>query len=301
MLRSHLLALAVVSGWIASGSAPRLAAQDPATGRPAAAQARAAAPAVPKPDPRRMQQILQDWETQSAKLNTLEVDIYRIDKDVSWDDEEHYLGHAAFQAPQLAFLDFRKVKMETKPDPKNKMKQVIAPVTKNGKVVSTPHETILCTAKNEVWHYRYEVFQINIFPLDKDQRKRAIEEGPLPFLFNMKAAQANARYEMTLHGEDKQSYLVKIKPLLKEDADSFSTAWIYLDRDFLLPTRIFLVSPDKKSSKDFRLSNINANNKKGVDPRLFVGVTPPKWKVERNPPVGNPQSAQRPPRGAAAR
>ncbi len=117
----------------------------------------------------------------------------------------------------------------------------------------------------------------------------------------MKAAQANARYDMSLFREEKQNYIVRIKPRLKEDAESFSTAWIWLDRDFLLPTRIYLIAPDRKSSKDFRLSNIDANNKNGVNPRLFVGVTPPKWKVERNPSVGNPQAAQRPPRGAAAR
>ena len=34
--------------------------------------------------------------------------------------------------------------------------------------------------------------KIYIFPLDKDQRKRALEEGPLPFLFNMRAADATA-------------------------------------------------------------------------------------------------------------
>jgi TIGR03009 family protein len=301
MFRSRFLTLAVVSGWIVMGNTPPLAAQAPAAGRPAAARAQAAAPAAPSPDPARMQQILQDWEGQSAKLKWLEVDIYRIDKDEAWEDEEHYAGHAAFETPQLAHLDFRKVKMQVEPDPKNKKKQIIKPVTKNGKIVSAPHETILCTAKNEVWHYRYDAKQITIFPLDKDQRKRALEEGPLPFLFNMKAAEANVRYEMTLHSEDNQSYTVKVKPRLKEDQDSFSTAWIILNRTFLLPTRIFLISPDKKSSKDFRLSHIDANSKKGVDPRLFVGVVPPKWKVERNPSVGNPQAAQRPPRGAPAR
>ena len=93
-------------------------------------------------------------------------------------------GHAAFRAPQLAFLDFRKVKMQEQADPKDKKKKVLVPVKKNNKIVSVPYETIVCTGQ-EVWHYRYDVKQIYIFPLDKDQRKRALEEGPLPFLFNM--------------------------------------------------------------------------------------------------------------------
>ncbi len=294
MIRSQVLWIAVLGGSFATAAmvaaAQEAGANRSTAGRPATAQA--APPRAPVPDPAQMQQLLRDWEAQSAKLKTLEVSIYRIDKLADWDDEEHYTGSAAFEAPQLAHLDFRKVKMQTQADPKNKDKKRVVPVrNKDNQIVSTPHETIVATAKNEVWHYRYEVKQVLIYPLNKDQRKRAIEEGPLPFLFNMRVAEANARYQMTLRGEDEKSYLVKIVPLLKEDQDSFCTAWIYLDRKFLLPTRIFLVSPDQKSSKDFRLWNIKANAKEGVDPQKFVGVVPPKWKVERNP-AGDPKAAQ---------
>ncbi len=301
MIRSRVLRIAVLGGSFATAvtvaAAQEAGANRNAAGRPAAAQA--APLRAPVPDPAQMQQLLRDWEAKSAKLKTLEVSIYRIDKLADWDDEEHYTGSAAFEAPQLAYLNFRKVKLQTQADPKNK-KRVVPVVNKDNQIVSTPHEKIVATANNEVWHYRYEVAQVLIYPLNKDERKRAIEEGPLPFLFNMRAAEANKRYQMTLQGEDEKSYLVKILPLLKEDQESFCIAWIYLDRKFLLPTRIFLVSPDKKSSKDYRLSNIKANAKGGVDPRKFVGVVPPQWKVERNP-AGEPKAAQRPARGAAAR
>jgi TIGR03009 family protein len=228
-----------------------------------------------------MQQILQDWETQSGKLKTLEVSLYRIDTIPAWNDVEHFVGQAAFKTPQLAFLDFRKVKMQKQADPKDPNKQVLAPVKKNGQVVSTPFQTVLCTDK-EIWEYRSETKQILIFPLDRDARKRAIEEGPLPFLFNMRAAEAVQRYKVALQAEDPKTYLVRIVPLWEADQQSFSIAWVYLDREFLLPRRIFLLAPDKKSSKDFHLSNIRAN--KPVDSRKFVGVDPGKgWKIERNP------------------
>ena len=52
---------------------------------------------------------------------------------------------------------------------------------------------------------------------------------------------------------------------------------------FLLPTRIVLIMPDKKSIQDFRLSNIKPN-KEQVDPRYFSAVNPKNnWKVIRNP------------------
>jgi TIGR03009 family protein len=237
-----------------------------------------------------MQQLLGLWEGQSAKLQTLELAMYRIDKDPKWGDEEHYLGRAAFKNPQLAYLDFRKVKMREQADPKDKRKKQFVPEKKDDKTVSVPFETIICT-NQEVWQYRYDVRKIYIFPLDKDQRKRALEEGPLPFLFNMRAADANKRYDMALQGENKSQYLVMIKPLLKEDQDTFNIAWVYLDKKFLLPTRIYLLGPDKHSSKDFVLSDIKAN--KPVDDQFFRGVNPNNYfKVERNP--GGPAPAATP-------
>jgi TIGR03009 family protein len=251
--------------------------------------------ANPQPPLMTMPQLLADWEGQSKKLETLELAIYRIDKDPQWGDEEHYVGRAAFKSPQLAFLDFRKVKMQEQADPKDKKKKKLVAQKKDGKVVSVPFETIVCTVE-EVWQYRYDVKQIFIFPLDKDQRKRAIDQGPLPFLFNMRAADAQQRYKMELKAQDKDVYLVRIEPLLAQDQETFSIAWVYLDKQYLLPTRIFLLAPNGKMTKDFQLSQIKPNQK--VDPRLFVGVNPGnQFKIERNPggsaPANNPKARRR--------
>ncbi len=101
-------------------------------------------------------------------------------------------------------------------------------------------------------------------------------------MFNLKAAEAQARYDMALHSQNASRYLVMIRPKLPEDKDVFSVAWISLDRKFLLPTRIVLISPDGKSKQDFVLSKINPN--KEIANRFFEGVNPGKpWKLERNP------------------
>ncbi len=267
---------------------PLAAAQDGKNARQPAQRQQPAANL--QPPSMTMSQLLADWEGQSEKLKTLELAIYRIDKDPQWGDEEHYLGRAAFKTPQLAFLDFRKVKMQEKPDAKDKKKKTLVPLKKDNQIVSVPFETIVCTAE-EVWQYRYDVKQIFIFPLDKDQRKRAIDQGPLPFLFNMRAADAQKRYKMELKGQDNDRYLVRIEPLLQQDQDTFSVAWIYLNKEYLLPTRIFLFAPNGKMTKDFQLSQIKPNQ--AVDPRLFVGVNPGnQFKIERNP--GGPAPANTP-------
>jgi len=272
--------------------------------RPAANPARAQV--APPPAGIAMDNLLDLWEGQSAKLKTLEVSIYRVDKNPAWwDEEEHYLGHAAFKSPQLAYLDFRKVKMHAEVDPKDKNKKHMVPDKKDNQVVSTPYQTIVCTSA-EVWDYHYDVKQILIYTLDKDAQKRALAEGPLPFLFNMKAREAKERYEMVLVGQDVRNYLVKIKPLLLQEQERYSSAWIYLDRKFLLPTRIVLIAPDKKSSQDFTLSAIRPNIQ--PDERFFKVVNPGKpWKVERDPgqrgpaAPANARARRRLPEGQAAR
>ena len=70
--------------------------------------------------------------------------------------------------------------------------------------MTTHTETIVC-GQNDVWQYLYEGKQIFIFPLAKGERQRALDEGPLPFLFNMKAKEAEERYEMSFDGGERRS------------------------------------------------------------------------------------------------
>ena len=298
MRRSQTLLISAAVALVAMGFAVAVA-QERGPGQVGARNPRAAARAAqpaPAADPARIDELLRVWAAQSAKLETLEVSIYRIDKDLAWGDEEqeHYLGHAAFQAPHFAFLDYRKVKLQFKPDPKDKKKKVaVAVKNKAGVIDAPPYETIVCSG-TEIWHYRYATRQIIVYTLDEETRKRALEEGPLPFLFNMNAADAKRRYDMAIHSEDEKRYVVKLLPLLPDDKEIFSVIWLSLDKKWFLPTRIVLLSPDRKTQQDFVLSDFKAN--KPVESRYFKGVNPGKpWKIERNPgrDVKGPADARR--------
>jgi TIGR03009 family protein len=248
------------------------------------------------------EQLLKLWERQSQRLKDLKVAIYRIDKTPDWDEELHYEGSAAFKTPQLAYLDFRKVKTKTVSDPKNPKKNKVVDLVDTKKDppirISSDYERIVCTG-NEVWHYRFDKKQTFIYPLAKDAQHRALDEGPLPFLFNMRADDAQRRYTMSLQGESPTAYFVVIKPNLKEDKESFSTAWVRLDRKFLLPLRITLFSPDNQSIRDFQLSKIEANQ--GVNNAVFRGEKFPGWAIERNPgPIQEGQADRSPPRRSSA-
>ena len=113
-------------------------------GRPARPRQRAEAPRQAAMDVNR---LLELWEKKSANLKTLEVDIYRIDKNAAWAEEEHFQGHAAFQSPQQVYLDFEKVNLRAQRDAKQKNKVVVVPVKKNDRIESTPFERIVCTGE----------------------------------------------------------------------------------------------------------------------------------------------------------
>jgi TIGR03009 family protein len=278
------------SSLIAVGASSLAAAlaQDGAGGRAAVegpgAQAGRGQPraAAAKP-PIQIEELLRLWEGQSKKLKTLDVWIYRIDKNPAWGEEIHYQGRAKFKSPQLAYLDFKKIKTAKNaqgklvpvPDPKNPKQRILM-----------PQETIICS-KDAIWQYLFPVQQIFIFPLAKEQRQRALDEGPLPFLFNMKAQEAKDRYTMHILGETPKYYSILVEPKLKEDQEAFKKAQIILDTTYLLPVRIVLISPDQKSSKDFQVEHIVPNAV--VDDKFFQGRELAKWKIIRNPNAQGPQ------------
>lgn len=285
----RLLAVWTVGGSLAlAQTAPAPAPKDQA---PAPAQApEGAAPAV---DPAKMDKLLGLWERQSTLLKTLDAKVFRTDVIPAWDEVEYYEGRAIFKSPNLAFIDFRKIKQD------EDRKPIKDP--KTNAWVSVPEERILCTG-DEVWQYKSDTRQIFIYPLEEGQAEKAIEEGPLPFLFNMKAEAAKKRYVMTLMSEDDKAYGISIKPRLDVDKESFSQAFVQLDRKYLLPIRIVLMSPDGKSKKDFQLGPIEPN--KAVDDSNFQGKPIANWKVIRNPSAedlaGEDQTAAAPAPAAAA-
>ncbi len=233
-----------------------------AAGQPAPKAAPPARMQDPPADPR-LEKLMATWERQSAKLKTLDIVIARVDKSKQWGDEK-FKGRAVLESPDHVFLDFKKLDVDDK-----------------GKEAYVDFERIICTG-TEVWQYKSDLKQVFIFPLDKKNQQRALEEGPLPFLFNMKADAAKARYVMGLHNENKTHFVISVVPRLTVDQEAFSKAFIWLSRETFLPDRIGLISPDESSTKDYTLTTIKPNAV--INPSNFKGVDPgPPWQIVRNP------------------
>jgi outer membrane lipoprotein-sorting protein len=233
------------------------------------------APARPVNDPAKMKWLLQEWQRLTDRLKTLDVHIYRVDKADRGRDETHYEGDAVFKSPNLASIDFWKLL----PDAKGQTSAVNAP--RNDSRRPRSHTERIVRGKDAVWQYLDDGRKVYIFPQAKGARQRVVDEGPLPFLFKVRANEAEARYQMSLVAENADCYLVKVLPKLNEDQESFKMAWLYLNKQFLLPTRITLVSPDGTSSREYRLSRQRPNAP--VDDQRFQGGVLPGWTVQKNP------------------
>ncbi len=286
-MRATITSTLALSLSICAGTAfAQRPAGDPAAARnarPAPAQAPAAGKAAQPgagvdPDRivrnnRRMNELLLQWEEVSQKLKTLNVTMYRQDEAPDWGDRELYVGQALFKSPDLAWIDFKQVAL----DPKTGKERRDA----KGNMITSDYERIICTG-DEVWHYKVREKQIFIFPLEKNDRGRALDEGPLPFLFNMKADEARRRYQMSLIGENEKSAAIRVDPKLQLDKESFHHAIIRLDKQSFFPTDIQLVSPDQKSTKYFKVFGKPGMNVR-IDDKNFKGVVMPKpWTVVRD-------------------
>ncbi len=287
----------------AQGTQPAPKRQAPA-GK-AAQPAPAAAPAPVDPaavkaqqvaDRQAMDDVLAQWEVKSKKIVSLDVAFEKIERSKGFGDE-FYQGRAMLQSPDLACLEFRKVLLDENRKP-------IVKADKDGKPVvqleKEPYERIVCTG-TEVLQYAWDTRQIIVHPLDKEIRQKALQQGPLPFLFNMNAAETKRRYSMSLLKQNEREYLIGIVPSEQIDKGAFTQAFLWLSKETYLPNKLVLYPVGGKDPVEYRFKGENAVIRANVAmDKSFFGFTKiPGWKVIVNP-EGNAQGAPADARPAAA-
>jgi TIGR03009 family protein len=273
-------------------ASPVLGQQAPATRKDVAPAAPAGAPAAgppkPAPDPaaqKKMDQLLALWEKQSAKVKTLDATFDRVDESKVWDDVTHYKGRALLKSPNLACLNLERVDADAKK--------------------TTFQERVICTGK-DVWQYDGASRQITVYHLDPNQQQGALQQGPLPFLFDMRVAEVKAQFDLVLAAENDQTYRIQIWPKQPADRGQFSVAVVDLNKQKFLPDALHLLSPNGKDMQRYYFTTgkitvgkiaIDAAGKivpnAPINEVNFEGKPWPNWKV-----VVNPQNQAQPPAGA---
>ena len=99
----------------------------------------------------------------------------------------------------------------------------------------------------------------------------------------MRADDARKRYQMTLMSEDEKSYGVSIKPKLKVDKESFSLAFVKLDKQVPAADPDHDALPDGKSTEGIPAWGRCTRTRKVNDKNFEGKPLGPPWKVVRNP------------------
>lgn len=247
---------------------------------------------IPQPnavDPalqREMDEILKLWEKKSAEIETLSADFERVDVNRLFKTRTLFRGQAVLKSPNLACLHYLKFD-PAKKDPKN---------PRSG---WSFFERVVCSG-DEVYDYSADTKTVSVFPMPKDQRRRAIEEGPLRFLFNMRVAEVKRRYVMDLTGKTETAYEIRVIPLLREDKQAFSQAYILLNKKTFLPDAMLLYSPEGKgNTQEYSFKTVLKNKK--IDEKFFQYQAYPGYKKIVNPVNDEPTTPASRPSGIGAR
>ena len=296
---ANLFSAAGFAALTIAASSASLARQGPAPARaPTAAKTQtpahpaSAVPPKPVDDPvarRKMEELLVRWEEQSKTVKSLSVEYTRTDFSPLFGATTEFQGKARLKSPDFVYLDFYEVV--------------------DGKPNGVFSERIVCDGKN-VYQFLGPPKRIFVYPQEKDARIKSLNQGPLPFLFNMSVAKAKARYDMVFVEERKDSYVIKIIPKLAIDREEYSQALVKLrklDNGRFLPEAIRLWSPEGKDTKTFSFGKNSLAENSPIADSWYDGVKMVKelsavrnpkddkdrWVVVVNPGLGGkPQSPE---------
>lgn len=208
---------------------------------------------------RKMAEVMRAWEAKSATIKSLYIEFQQTD---TIEGEKSYQkGWAMIKAPNLAVYSVSKSDPTFEEDVKLRR--------------------LVCTG-DEYWQYEHAAKEIIVQTLTEEEKERVIQDGPVPFLFNFRAAEAARKYRMYLRKEQGDYYYIEVIPLDQEDRESFSQAFLQLNKTTFLPELIYLVDPNDTDRKQFKLTTVQPNSPK-VDDRFFVGARLAGYELVKNP------------------
>jgi TIGR03009 family protein len=186
---------------------------------PAAPNAPAAQPSAAQPNTAQVDTLLQRWEQEMKRIETLSAELNRTTVDKVYQGTEVFSGVAKYMKPNLAVLEMKK---KDKPD---------------------TYEKYMCSGT-----YLYEwvpgskVIRAHELPPPKDGQVG--DDNFLSFLFGMKSEEAKKRYELKVMKEDQYYYYVQVFPRMASDKADFQEARLALNKSTFLPREVRFTQPN---------------------------------------------------------
>lgn len=247
-------------------------------GGPAAAPARATDP--------RVVAILNLWEKNTAGIDRMEGTFTRMTYDDVFGVEKRCVGQFKFESPDKGRIDLNAIEL-----PKGAINQG-KQTTKGAayKVVSDDPQRWVCTGTQVliIDDAAKSVQQVDIPPQYQGQN---IVDGPLPFLFGIKAEKAEKRYQLEIGNmHSAKVFHLVAKPLLRQDAQEWRVAEVMLNPENFLPLAIRTFDPAGTKETVYVF---NADQK--INPRWFTDQFSPRSLGIQSYKVSRQTTAEAPP------
>lgn len=224
---------------------PQRAQTLPNGGQPAAVGGNVQMEIAPERLSPQMLNLLQDWEAKTAGIDTLQGVFRRYEYDSVFMTEKRAVGRYWFGSPDKARMDFQ-------PDPEILKAQQNQPGEKmqhefGGKtyvVQAAEQKSWICNGK-EILEITHESKQYSKMEIPARYQGQRITDGPMPFLFGMKADSVSQRYKLAFgekHNPASQVHIVAY-PIVPGLQREFQRAEILLDPNTFLPQAVKLWDP----------------------------------------------------------
>jgi hypothetical protein len=210
-------------------------------------------PGRPTDADERLERILETWHQRSAKWTSLDVRFRLVERTPGQPDQQRS-GRVVLQRDGRAMMEIgRGAKAEVA-------------------------ERCLWT-RDEVHLSRMEAKTRLVWPMAAKDRGRLPAALALPFLWNVKPETLKSRYRCTLLKEDKEAWILGFSPLSDAGSRSLSKGYIQLDRTTYLPRRYYVIGPDGKSTRDYRVTSTRCDA--AIEEEAFRPFDDQGWQVKR--------------------
>ena len=233
-----------------------------------------------------LDQVLSSWQTESAKVTIFQCPFERWEYNNAFGPGgglplHKNLGDLSYQQPDKGSFQITEVRTwQATPVPPGGA----PPAQATGdwvKQVGAIGEHWVSDGKN-IYEYRANQKQLVVRPIPPALQGKAIQDGPLPFLFGADAAKLKARFRMRAEQQvnNPDEILVQALPTLPADAADYKQIDVLLDRKRMMPKAMQVHLPNgDRHMYMFQIENATVN---GNLQRIMAFFTAPRtpwgWK-----------------------
>ena len=202
-----------------------------------------------------LEKVLKDWEEKSAKIVKLQGEFDKFQYNEVFFTEKRSVGKFYYEAPDRGFYNVEGIKAK-------------AAAKKDWKVEPGADERWLCTGK-EVYAFQINEKSYEKHVIPAEEQGKNIMDGPLPFLFGMKAEESKKRYDLKLIKQEKGEIWIEATPRRPVDIANWKKATVIIDAKTFLPKAVRLQEPGEGCYTVHTFRNLEQPGNGGILRRLF--------------------------------